>query len=728
MPKPIATKRNGPFTIRAADREDDSLVIGADETVAEILIYGPIGEGFFFEETVSAREFVRDLADVDADRIVVRINSEGGSVPDGIAIHNALRRHSASVDVEIDGMALSIASVIAMAGDNIRMPSNAMLMIHAPWSLAVGNARDMRAHADVLDKWSEAMTQAFVRVVGEGNAEMVNGLLTDGDDHWYTAGEAEDAGFITEMTNGVAIAAAHDLSHFNNSSIPAAAAALIRKKEHPMPKPNNGGRDPKPADPKTNPNTPAPAASGNDPAPSPAPANPAPKAGQSVEEFKAAEASRRKDIRARFAAFAGYTGVADLQAACMDDMTISASVARDKLMDLLGEGAEPLGGAQAAGAFETGADEVSKRREAKSHALLARMGGQKDEAGKIIAFDGANPYRGQTLAELAKGSLAEVGVDVSGQHVSEFAGQALSYHVMAAGGQTTSDFPVILEDVMHKLMMGGWAATPVTYDQWCKIGDVTDFREWKRLVPGLMGGFNRKNEAGEYVNKNVPDAEGESIRAEEFGNIITISRQVLVNDDIGYIQTMASGLGMAGRRGIERDVYALLASNPTLKKDGKKLFSTAHGNIATTGAAPSETAMVELADLMREQKAPGADGEYLDISPQVSVSRHTVQRQIRAINDAPYSPDQALAAQVPNTAAGLLDNTVGTPRLSGNAWYFFANANVAPVVEVVFLNGQREPALIQEETFRTGSLSWRPTLDYGVGAIDYRGAAMNGGA
>lgn len=724
MPKPIASTKKHFYTIRAAEESDrNDIVIADDETVAEVLIYGPIGEGFFFEDTVSAREFVQDIAEVDADRLVVRINSEGGSVPDGIAIHNALRRHAASIDVEIDGMALSIASVIAMAGDNIRMPSNAMLMIHAPWSLAVGNARDMRNHADVLDKWSEAMTQAFTRVVGADNNDMVNGLLTDGDDHWYTAMEAEASGFVTEVTDGIAIAAAHDLSHFK-STPPAAAAALIRKKEHPMPKPNNGGRDPKPAATST-PANPAPSAAGSDPSPSPAPANPAPAAGMTVEQFKAAEAGRRKAIRASFGQFRGYTGVEELEAECMDDMTISENVARDKLLAHIGSGAEPLGAAQNTGAFEVGADEVDKRRQAKSHALLARMGGIKDADGKPIAHDGANPYRGLSLGEMARASLNEAGVDVRGQDINQFANQALSFYVMGAGGQTTSDFPVILEDAIHKIMLSGWNATPIVYDQFCKIGSVSDFKEWRRLVPGLMGGFDRKLENGEYKNKNIPDAEGESISAEEHGNIITVSRKVLINDDIGYIQSLANGLGMAGRRGIDTTVFNLLAANPQMR-DGNALFSAAHNNLGTAGA-PTTAAMLELADMMAEQVAPGEDAVELDITPAVALANRGNGRTIRTINDAPYDVDAEGVLQLPNKAQGTVDRVVSTSRL-GPEWYFFADPNVAPCVEVVFLNGQSEPALVQEEAFRTGSLSWRPTLDYNAGAIDWRGGAKNEGA
>ena len=110
---------------------------------AEVLIYGNIGDRWN-EDGVIASELVRDLSALEADTINLRINSYGGSVPDGLAIYNALRRHKATVNVFVDGVAISCASYIAMAGETITMASNAQMMIHAPWTYAYGNAVQLR--------------------------------------------------------------------------------------------------------------------------------------------------------------------------------------------------------------------------------------------------------------------------------------------------------------------------------------------------------------------------------------------------------------------------------------------------------------------------------------------------------------------------------------------------------------------------------------------------------
>jgi ATP-dependent Clp endopeptidase proteolytic subunit ClpP len=172
---------------------------------AEISIYGDIGESWF-GETVTARQFVQDLAALDADEITIRINSYGGSVTDGIAIYNAIRRKPGQKTVCIDGVAASIASLIAMAGDRVEMADNAMMMIHAPWGIAAGNAAELRDMADVLDKYAQAMASSYVAKSGKSHEEVM-ALLTDGQDHWYSATEAQSEGFADAVTESLPIAA-----------------------------------------------------------------------------------------------------------------------------------------------------------------------------------------------------------------------------------------------------------------------------------------------------------------------------------------------------------------------------------------------------------------------------------------------------------------------------------------------------------------------------------------
>lgn len=171
---------------------------------AEILIYEQIGEGFF-TEGLTAKQFVQDLAGLgEVKTLNIRINSPGGSVFDGNAIYNALRSHGAKVHVFIDGLAASIASVIAMAGDTITMPENAMLMIHDPWSVVVGSADDMRKQADAMDKMKLGLVAAYHRKSGKDKDEIADLMSAE---TWMTASEAKEMGFADVVEAPVAIAA-----------------------------------------------------------------------------------------------------------------------------------------------------------------------------------------------------------------------------------------------------------------------------------------------------------------------------------------------------------------------------------------------------------------------------------------------------------------------------------------------------------------------------------------
>lgn len=154
----------------------------------EIFIYDEIGGWGIW-----AVDLISKLKDIDAPRIRVRIHSPGGFVSEGVAIFNALRKHSAAIDVEIDSIAASIASVVAMAGDTISIASNALMMIHNPWGGAVGTAEDMRKAAEVMDKFKETIVTSYANRTGIDAAEIEK--MMD-EETWFTAEEAMAAGFV----------------------------------------------------------------------------------------------------------------------------------------------------------------------------------------------------------------------------------------------------------------------------------------------------------------------------------------------------------------------------------------------------------------------------------------------------------------------------------------------------------------------------------------------------
>lgn len=182
------------------------------ETEAEISIYDAIGG-----HEINAKQFSDDLKALDVDTIHLRINSPGGSVIDGNAIFNALTRHKAKVITHIDGLAASMASVIAMAGDEIHMADNALFMVHNPWTVTMGSADELRADADLLDKMAASILNAYSRSQYEP-AEIKD--LMDAET-WLTAQEALDAGFIDKIEGGLKAAATiYDMASSFDHTVP----------------------------------------------------------------------------------------------------------------------------------------------------------------------------------------------------------------------------------------------------------------------------------------------------------------------------------------------------------------------------------------------------------------------------------------------------------------------------------------------------------------------------
>lgn len=161
---------------------------------AEVFIYGDIG-GWW--DGVQAEEFAKEIATLDVKTLNVRLNSPGGLVFDGVAIYNALARHSAKVVVSVEGIAASIASVIAMAGDEIQIAEGSRFMIHDPWTFAMGNAADLRAEADVLEGLKSDLIDIYTARTEQSRDDLSSWMT---DETWLSARESVEKGFADTMT------------------------------------------------------------------------------------------------------------------------------------------------------------------------------------------------------------------------------------------------------------------------------------------------------------------------------------------------------------------------------------------------------------------------------------------------------------------------------------------------------------------------------------------------
>jgi ATP-dependent Clp protease, protease subunit len=196
------------FWNKPLDKPDWFKVQAISDDETEIMIYDVIGWPF-----ISADDFVRALAGITAKTVTVRINSPGGDVFDGMAIFNALKNYSGKVVTRIEGIAASMASVIALAGKEVQAYANTMYMIHEPYAFTAGNQYSLRELADILEKMSGQMIDIYSSNASPGKREIAQMMK---DEAWLTAKEAKEKGFIDTVLDGKGAKAQFDLSMFSN--------------------------------------------------------------------------------------------------------------------------------------------------------------------------------------------------------------------------------------------------------------------------------------------------------------------------------------------------------------------------------------------------------------------------------------------------------------------------------------------------------------------------------
>jgi ATP-dependent protease ClpP protease subunit len=228
----------------------------AENNETEISIFDEIGA-----YGISAQAFLRELALVpDSSRIVLKIHSPGGEVFDGGVIFNALKRHPGGVVCQIEGLAASMASVIACAGMPVRMCENGFFMIHNPWTIAMGDSSEMRDQAALLDKIRSNMVGAYAGKSSQPADKIIEWMDAE---TWFTAAEAKAAGFVDEITDPLqAAASANRFKLF---------AKFRNAPRNLTPTPTQMENEPAPVDP-----TPAPVPAPEPVDPTPAPVDPAP--------------------------------------------------------------------------------------------------------------------------------------------------------------------------------------------------------------------------------------------------------------------------------------------------------------------------------------------------------------------------------------------------------------------------------------------------------------------
>lgn len=662
---------------------------------AEIWIYADIGESWW-GDSVTAKDFVKEVAALDVSELTVRINSYGGSVADGIAIYNALKRHKAKVTVSIDGIAASIASLIAMAGDQVEIAANALIMLHAPWGYAGGNAVDMRNYADLLDKWAQSMASSYASKTGK-SVEDVMAWLTDGTDHWFSADEAVAEGLADLKTEAVPVEASATRFDWrrqdaNANQRPAAARAAARKPaavaattlENPM------DEDTKAAAEK-----------------------------EIAAKARAEEAKRQTDIRAYFGQFpADNKDVQALLTASLADTGCSLDAAKAKLCDVIAKGIEPVAGHRVVKTE----DEEDKARAAMRAALEIRAG--------LVKNDTANPWRARSLLQYAERCLIQAGV-----READIPGDKLALVAMAFT-HSTSDFPNILANVANKSMMKGYTTAPETWSKWCNRGSLPDFKQARSVDLGSIGSLRQVRPGAEF--KYVTFGERAEVYAlSTYGELFGINRQTIINDDLDAFSKIPTKMGAAAARTIGDLAYAQLTANANLA-DGGALFNntavtTAGGHANLQAAAAIATASVDAMRVaMAIQRDIGQTSGALNLDLAILLTPKALEGAALTLKSSQYAVTSGAAGTRNNTEPNSQQNrfeVVSDARLDADStskWYGLCDPAMGDTVTVFFLDGNDSPFLDEQQGWSRDGVEFKVRIDAAAKAMDFRGMQRNG--
>lgn len=655
-----SVKNNSWFRMKAS---------AADE--ADIYIYDEIG---FWG--VTARQFVSDLQALgDISHINLHINSPGGDVFEGIAIFNALKFHGAAITVHIDGIAASMASVIAMVGNPVIMPENTMMMIHKPWGFAGGDANDMRDYADLLDKMESVLIPAYAEKTGK-SAEEIAGMLED--ETWMNGSECVAQGFADQTTPSLQAMACIQSKRIEEfEKMPNAIRNMITPPRNANPR--------EPATP-TNPQQ--------------QPAAPVLDENAIVARVVAEQKARVSGIQDVFAMFGGKHQ--ELQAACISDVECTVAMAKDKLLAELGKDTTPSNKNNQphiyAGNGNIVGDGIRK-------SLMARAGYEAQEKD--------NFYNGMTLRELARMALTERGIGVSGLNPVQMVGLALTH--------STSDFGNILLDVSNKALLQGWEEAQESFELWTKKGSLSDFKTAHRVGMGGFPSLRQVREGAEYKYVTTGD-KAQTIALATYGEIFSVTRQAIINDDLNQLTDVPMKMGRAAKGTIGDLVYAVLTGNAKLS-DGKALFHNDHANLSS--GAISVSSLDDSRKLMRLQK----EGDRsLNIRPAfmlVPVALETLANQtIKSASVKGADANSGIMNPIQNFAEVIAEARLDDA--DPKAWYLAA-AKGSDTIEVAYLNGVDTPYIDQQDGFTTDGIATKVRIDAGVAPLDYRGLTKSSG-
>ncbi|HGV0275176.1 TPA: ClpP-like prohead protease/major capsid protein fusion protein, partial [Citrobacter freundii] len=422
------------------------------------------------------------------------------------------------------------------------------------------------------------------------------------------------------------------------------------------------------------------------------------------------EQNRINGIKDLFAMFGGKHDSLKMQ--CLEDVGCTPEKAKDMLLAALGKNTTPsdktIHEHIYAGNGNITGDGIRQ-------GLYARLGHERAERG--------NPYAMMSLFEMAQASLVDRGISIS-------AFGSRSQIVNLAFTHSSSDFSHILAGGAEKSVLTGWQNSGETFQQWTKTGSLSNFHEAKRVGLNGFSDLDKVPEGAEYKYVTTSDS-GVPIALATYGNIFSITRQAIINDDLSQLTTIPQAMGRAAARTVGNLVYLNLTANSKFT-DGKALFHADHKNLIAKGM--DTDGLNEARKVMRLQE--DANGDPINVIPAYILVPAALEG---AANRAVLSSSSLFPVDQDGTLnqnPGIINvvkdmaQVVVEPRLdkADNKQWYVAAAQGTDTIEVAYLDGMDVPYLEQQEGFTVDGIAWKVRIDAGVAALDYRGLVKSSGA
>ncbi|MGR3497107.1 Clp protease ClpP [Citreimonas sp.] len=613
--------------------------------------------------------------------------------------------------VIVDGVAASAASLIAMAGDTIRMRMGAWMLVHDPGQMFTagrGTEDEHRKTADTLAVVGDAYAEIYAARAGisreEARAIMRAETVMDGE-------KAVDLGFADERDGEEAVTAAvFDYRIYANAPqqerdaseslgvAPGQEAVLAmfagttrttRKKEPIM------ATKPNPA--------PGPGTKPTQPVVMPAPLD------ESAIRAEAQAAERQRVKRITEAA-----RVAGVEMSLVDtliDEGVSFEMAHERIMAAWSakDDGLPRPGSPTTRILR---DERETMRMGMAQAITAQMANAAPES------DAAREYMAQSLVEMAAAA-----VDHRGPMRTAYDRQG----VIEAAFHSTSDFPAIFENALNKRLLGAYQMAQPVYQRIAMRADFNDFRPHPMVNTGSFPLLKKVNEAGEIKFGTLGDKK-ETVVLVPYAMGLRLTRQMIINDDLGAIDRIVRTQGLAVARTEEAVFFAMFLSGtgsdgPTLTETNRQVFSTNGADLTKAGTGVAISVESVGAGRAAIQKQKGIEGEDLALSPSIILTGPDKQTEAEKLV-ADVQPSQASEV---NPFSGRL-TPISTPKITGNSWYLMADPGVQAAFMYGYLQGDAGPRMRMDEPFGMQGVAYTIERDFGCGAIDKRGVWKNPGA